>query len=256
LTTDIRLRVTQACRILYAQGQEHFYLGHVSAREAPGSDRFWVKPTGMGLGEVKPDDLVLLDLNGNRISGTRPIHHEMPIHAEIYRSRPDVNCVVHTHPFHVAALAASMADFKMVSQDSVLFANGFGWYDSAILVVTPEQGRGVAQALGGHQLVVLKNHGLATADDTIESATFLAVSFDRSLQLQALATSLGPVREISPEEVAAMNAYFGASYGGRVEVTFEYMLRQADLRMGRGAAEPPSEWPASQAGAAPLNPSS
>jgi L-fuculose-phosphate aldolase len=245
--------VTEACRILYAHGQEHFYLGHVSAREAPGSARFWVKPTGMGLGEVKPDDLVLLDLDGQRISGNRPIHHEMPIHAEIYRSRPDVNCVVHTHPFHAAAFAASTADFKMISQDSVLFANGFGWYDSAILVVTTEQGRGVAQALGQHRLVVLRNHGIAAADDTIESATFLAVSFDRSLKLQAMATSLGPIREISPAEVAAMNEYFGASYGGRVEVTFEYLLREADARMGRLATESPADWPTGQASAAPLN---
>jgi L-fuculose-phosphate aldolase len=165
----------------------------------------------------------------------------MPIHAEIYRTRPDVDCVVHTHPLHAAAFAASTADFKMISQDSVLFANGFGWYDSARLVVTAEQGRGLAQALGGHRLVVLRNHGIAVADHSVESATFLAVSFDRSLQLQAVATSLGPVREIAPDEVAAMSEYFGASYGGRVEVTFEYMLRQADARTGRPVPEPPAE---------------
>jgi L-fuculose-phosphate aldolase len=234
MATDPRQRVSEACRILFAYGQEHFYLGHVSAREAPGSDRFWVKPTGMGLGEVTPDDLVLLDLDGQRISGTRPIHHEMPIHAEIYRSRPDVNCVVHTHPFSAAALASARADFKMISQDSVLFANGFGWYDSAVLVVTPEQGRRVAEALGRYQLVLLKNHGIAAADTTIESATFLAVSFDRSLRLQIAAATLGPVSEIEPDEVAEMNRYFASSYGGRVEATFDYMLRQADLRMGRG----------------------
>jgi ribulose-5-phosphate 4-epimerase/fuculose-1-phosphate aldolase len=246
LTIEVRERVTAACRILYAHGQEHFYLGHVSAREAPGRDRFWVKPTGIGLGEVKPDDLVLLDLDGQRISGHRPIHHEMPIHAEIYRSRPDVNCVVHTHPFHAAAFAASTAEFKMISQDSVLFASGFGWYDSAILIVTPEQGRAVAQALGDHRLVVLRNHGIAAADDTVESATFLAVSFDRSVKLQAMAASLGPIREISPDEVVAMNEYFGASYGGRVEATFEYLLREADARMSRLVAVLPAEGPTAQ----------
>jgi ribulose-5-phosphate 4-epimerase/fuculose-1-phosphate aldolase len=236
--TDVRQRIAEACRILFAHGQEHFYLGHVSAREQPGSSRFWVKPTGIGLGEVEPEDLVLLDLDGRRVRGSNPIHHEMPIHAEIYRARPDVQCVVHTHPFHAAAFAASTADFRMVTQDSVLFADGFGWYDSAILVVTPEQGRGVAEALGSHKLVVLKNHGIAAADDTIESATFLAVSFERSLHVQATAAAFGPIREISPEEVRAMNDYFASSYGGRVEVTFEYMLRQADQRMGRAPTRP------------------
>jgi ribulose-5-phosphate 4-epimerase/fuculose-1-phosphate aldolase len=240
MSADVRERVAEACRILYAYGQEHFYLGHVSAREAPGSDRFWVKPTGMGLGEVEAEDLVLLDLDGARISGTRPIHHEMPIHAEIYRARPDVQSVVHTHPFHAAAFAASTADFKMVTQDSVLFAGGFGWYDSAVLVVTPEQGRGVAAALGEHELVVLRNHGIAAIGETVASATFRAVSFDRSLQVQAAAASLGPVREITPDEVAAMNEYFAASYGGRTVDTFEYLLRQADHRMRRPTTRPKS----------------
>jgi L-fuculose-phosphate aldolase len=230
---DVRARVTQACRILNAHGQEHFFLGHVSAREAPGIDRFWVKPTAIGLGEVTVDDLVLLDLDGNRISGDRPIHNEMPIHTEIYRARPDVNCVVHTHPFHAAAFAASTADFKMIGQDSIYFAKGFGWYDSAVLVVTPEQGRGLAEALGEHRLVVLRNHGIAAVDVSIESATFLALSFDRSLELQAMAAALGPIREITPEEVATMEAYFAASYGARVQVTFEYLLRQTDAQIGR-----------------------
>jgi L-fuculose-phosphate aldolase len=234
VAADVRERVAAACQVLYAYGHEHFYLGHVSARETSGGDRFWVKPTGMGLGEIEPDDLVLLDLDGQRIAGSRPIHHEMPIHAEIYRARPDVQCVVHTHPFNAAAFAASTAEFRMVSQDSVLFADGFGWYDSAVLVVTPKQGRAVAEALGQHQLVALRNHGIAAVDATIEGATFLAVSYDRSIRLQAAAAALGPVREIAPDEVREMNDYFAASYGGRVEVTFEYLLRQAK-RLTTGA---------------------
>lgn len=240
MSTDVRVRVAQACRVLYAEGQEHFYLGHVSAREAPGSERLWVKPTGIGLGEVEPEDLVLLDLDGNRVAGSGTPHHEMPIHTQIYRARPDVRCVVHTHPFHAAAFAAATADFRMVSQDSVLFADGFGWYDSARLIVTPEQGRGVAEALGAYKLAVLRNHGIVAADATIESATFLAVSFDRSLRLQAQAAALGPVREIPPDEVAAMHDDFANSYQGRAGTTFEYLLRRADLRFGAAQTRPDS----------------
>jgi L-fuculose-phosphate aldolase len=233
MATDVRQRVAEACRILAANRQEHFYLGHVSGREAPGSERYWVKPTGIGLGEVVPEDLVLVNLSGQRISGTRALHHELPIHTEIYRRRPDVNCVVHTHPFHAAAFASASAGFRMVSQDSVLFADGVGFYDSAVLVVTTDQGRRVAEALGPLKVVLMRNHGIAAAADTVEGATFFAVSFDRSLQLQATAASFGPISEISRDEVAAMNDYFDASYGGRVEATFEYLLRQADAPSGR-----------------------
>ncbi len=222
---ELRRLVADACRILANEGQDHFYLGHVTARE-PGSDLLCMKPSGIGLGEVHPDDLVVLDLEGNRIAGDRPVHHEKPIHLEIYRARPDVNCVVHTHPFYAAAYASSRATFEMVSQDSVLFADGIGYYPHAPLVVTTEQGRELAASLGSHKVTVLKNHGIAVVAPTVQDATFLAVSFDRSLRVQLAAEQLGGVDPISPEEAAAMNAYFDQSYQGRVQVTWEYLLRR------------------------------
>ena len=219
--------IAAACRILFHEGQEHLYLGHVSARPEAGADRFWIKPTGMGLGEVTADDLVLVDLDGNRLAGEQPLHHELPIHAEIYRRRPDVMAVVHTHPLHASALAASNGTVRMVSQDSVPFAAGVGWYDSAELVVTPGQGAAMAEALGDRALVVLRNHGFAAADGSVEGAVVLAVGFERSLRVQLLAAQLGEVVEIRPDELASMVDYFARSYGNRTRITFEYLRRRA-----------------------------
>jgi L-fuculose-phosphate aldolase len=230
--TELREMISRACKVLYSAGQEHFYLGHVSAREA-GSEKIWVKPSGLGLGEIEPDDVVACDLDARQLEGARPLHHEMPIHTEIYRRRPDVTCVVHTHPFYAAAYASAHADFKMVSQDSVLFAGGVGHYDSATLVVTPEQGERVAESLGSGNAVVLKNHGLAVADTTIEGAVFLAVSFDRSLRMQHAAARFGEIDPIPEHEVNEMVEYFDRSYGGRVETTWNYLLRQAGLTSRR-----------------------
>ena len=119
----------------------------------------------------------------------------------------------------------------MVSPDSVLFADGFGHYPSAPLIVTREQGERMAEALGQHSVVVLKNHGIAVAASSVQDATFLAVSFDRSIRMQLTAAQLGPVDPISDDEVRAMNSYFDQSYHGRVETTWHYLLRMA--RRGR-----------------------
>jgi L-fuculose-phosphate aldolase len=220
--------VSRACKILYAAGQEHFYLGHVSARE-PGSGKIWVKPSGLGLGEIEPDDVVACDLDCRQLEGKRSLHHEMPIHTEIYRRRPDVTCVVHTHPFYAAAYASARASFQMVSQDSVLFTAGIGHYDSAKLVVTREQGERLADTLGAGNAVVLKNHGIAVADSSVEGAVFLALSFDRSMRIQHAASQFGEVDPISDDEVREMIGYFARSYGGRVQTTWNYLLRQAGL---------------------------
>lgn len=226
---ELRQRVAEACWILFSEGHEHYFLGHVSARE-PGGSLIIVKPSGIGLGEVKAEDLAVMDLSGKQLAGDRPIHQEMPIHTEIYRRRPDVNCVVHTHPFFVSAFAAASADFQMVSQDSVLFVDGFGYYPSAKLVTTPEQGRELAASLGSKSVVVLKNHGLAAVGPSVAEATFLATSFDRSLRLQLAASQLGPIDPISPAEAAEMRAHFATSYDGRVQAMWGYLLRKAMTR--------------------------
>lgn len=228
---ELRQLVVDACHILYNEGQEHFHLGHVSARE-PGSSLIAVKPSGIGLGEVGGEDLALMTIDGEKLDGPLPLHHEMPIHTEVYRRRPDVTCVVHTHPFHAAALSAAAAELQMVSQDSVLFAEGVGRYPSAVLVVTPEQGRRMAECLGDRKLVVLKNHGIAVAAPSVQDATFLAVSFDRSIRMQLAARQLGEIDPIPPEQVREMNAYFGGSYQGRIETTWQYLLRMARRRSG------------------------
>lgn len=229
---ELRQLVSQACKILYDQGQEHFHLGHVSAR-APGSETIWVKPQGLGLGEIRPEDVMAIDLDGNRLTEGQPLHREMPIHTEIYRKRPDVNCVVHTHPFYASALAATTADFQIVSQDGVHFSDGVGRYESAELVVTKEQGEEVATALGDLRAVFLRNHGTAVVGVSVPVAVYLAVSLDRSVRMQQAAAILGEVRPIPADQVAGMNRYFEDLYGDGITNTWNYLLRQSGFAPGR-----------------------
>lgn len=216
--------VATACRILESQGHEHSFLGHVSARR-PGADVMQVKPSGIGLGEVWPDDVLMISLEGRQIAGTRGMHAEMPIHTGIYRRRDDVNAVVHTHPLHVAALVASAAEFRMVNQDSVQFAEGIGFYPSPALIVTDEQGDALATAVGEKRAAVLKNHGLVTVGGSVQEAVFLAVAFVNSLRVQLMATQFGAVSCIPADEVTEMAQHFTSSYERRVGSAWEYMAR-------------------------------
>jgi L-fuculose-phosphate aldolase len=151
----------------------------------------------------------------------------MPIHLEIYRRRPEVVCVVHTHAIYAAALSATTAGFQMVSQDSVLFSNGIGYYGSALLIVTPEQGRAMAESLGDYHAVLLKNHGIAVVGRTVQEATVRAVAFDRSARLQLAASQLGPLSPIQPNEAQEMGAGFERSVARTLGI-WEYLLRKAD----------------------------
>jgi L-fuculose-phosphate aldolase len=66
-----------------------------------------MKPSGLGLEEIKPADLLLLDFDGRVLAGRHPRHVEYPIHAELFRARPEVQAVVHTHPLAATPCSAS-----------------------------------------------------------------------------------------------------------------------------------------------------
>jgi ribulose-5-phosphate 4-epimerase/fuculose-1-phosphate aldolase len=219
--------LAQACHVLYHQGHEHFFLGHVSAR-APTAGQVWVKPTGFGLEEVGPEHMLLADLDGNKLEGEWNLHTEMPIHTAIYKARPDVNAVVHTHAFHAAGLSASRASFQMVSQDSILVGE-VPCYPSAELVESAALGAALASALGDSRAILMKNHGLTAVGSSIEQAVVRAVSLERSCRTQLAAAQLGGVVPIAPEELGRMSARLGANQA-REQAIWRYLVRAC----GRG----------------------
>jgi ribulose-5-phosphate 4-epimerase/fuculose-1-phosphate aldolase len=222
---DLRRSLADACRLLAAEGHEAFELGHASVR-GPGGDRFWVKPAGIGLGEMTADLSLLCDLDGKVVDGAGRLHREQPIHAAIYRARPDVGAVVHTHPPHTVAFSASDAAFALVSQDSLPFREGIARFDSARLIVTPEQGDALARALGDREAVVMRNHGLTVVGGSLEEAVVLAVSFERGLATQLEATAFGTLREIPAGEVEGLAEEGGARAATTVASRYAYLRRR------------------------------
>lgn len=195
---DLRIQVAWACRILAMRGHGDFTLGHVSAR-GPG-DSIYMKRSGLGLNEITPDDVLAIDSTGTKREGTGQVHREVVIHTEIYRARPDVGSVVHTHPPHSIALGASDADLTLLGHDAALFKDGIGVFDeSADLITRPEQGQAVSRALGSRRAVLLRNHGVVVVGKDIPWATISALTLERAAYIQAIAASLGSLQPMSPE---------------------------------------------------------
>ncbi len=88
----LKRTLADACRILAMAGQGDDVWGHATAR-VPGTETFWMKPAAIGLEEVSPDDLLLVDIDGKVLRGRRPRHSEVFIHSEIMRARPEVGAV-------------------------------------------------------------------------------------------------------------------------------------------------------------------
>ena len=197
----LREDVAWGCRVLHLFGHEDMALGHVSARR-PGTETMWMKGKGLGLDEVTPTGVVPIDFQGRRLAGTHPIHLELTLHTGVYQARPDVGAVVHTHPRYATALGATGQALEIVSHDGVLFAGGLALFDETpVLITDTAQGAAIAKALGPHQAVLIKNHGILTVGPTVPWAVFAAVVLERAAQMQAYARGFGVPQPI-PDAIA------------------------------------------------------
>jgi ribulose-5-phosphate 4-epimerase/fuculose-1-phosphate aldolase len=201
---SVKEQVAWACRILGLEGYTDLTLGHVSARP-PGEPVIQIKRRGVGLDEVEPDDVVPLDPDDDDAFDSPEMHLEAVLHTEVYRARPDVGAVIHGHPPHATALSACDADLSLLSHDAVLFADGLAVFeDTPELITGPELGEAVAHALGTRRVVLMRNHGVLVVGKDLGWAVLAAVTLERAIRIQAIASALGPLRPISCDSAERM----------------------------------------------------
>jgi L-ribulose-5-phosphate 4-epimerase len=202
---DDALRTTLAtgCRILAMEGHGDLIWGHMSARQG-GGECFWMKPARLGLEEIQPEDTVLVDFEGNQVAGHRRRHGEWPIHSEVFRSRPEVGAVVHTHPTLSTVFGSSDHPLEPVTHEACLFVPpDVPRYDeTTALIVTKDQGAGVARALGAHKALFMRNHGVVIAAATVEEAVFTAILLEKACRANLAALGAQPYSVTTPEEAA------------------------------------------------------
>jgi L-fuculose-phosphate aldolase len=221
-TQTLHEQVAWASRILAMDGHGDFTLGHVSAREG---DRVHMKRNGIGLEEVCPADVLTIDLDGNRVAGEGKIHLEAVLHTAVYRARPDVNAVIHTHPPYTTAFGATDAKLALINHDAVLFHDGLAYFDdTAELIVRPDQGDAVAVALAYKPVVIMRGHGVLIAERSVPWAVYTALTLERVIRLQTIATSLGNLQPMSPEMAATV--YPDKYRNEFVDTYWRYLIRQ------------------------------
>jgi L-ribulose-5-phosphate 4-epimerase len=221
----LRKKLAAGCRILEAEKQGEMIWGHASARLPDDPGLFLMKPHLQGFDETEPSHLIIIDLDGNVVAGDRRRHGEVFIHSEIYRARPDVQAVVHTHPPHAVVFGALGKKMQPIGNDGALFSDGLPVFgETTGFIVTPALGAAVARTLAGWHSMLLRNHGIVTTGGSIEVAVLRAIFLDRACRVQLLAESCGGAVLVSSEDEA--RAKRGATLrDDQIEATFDYLVR-------------------------------
>jgi len=136
---EAKQKLIDAGRILETEGQGDLTRGHVSVRVPGDPDHFLMKPHSHGFDEITEENMVVCNLEGEKVGGGGRRHSEVFIHSEIFKARPDVMSVIHSHPVHAVALSATGQTLQMISQPAVNFADGLPYYtDTMNLIRTQE----------------------------------------------------------------------------------------------------------------------
>lgn len=210
-----RAEVALACRVLAARDLASGFLGHISRRID--AERVLVRCRGVeerGLAWTEPDDIRLVTLDGKagrpgELDGWSP-PNELPLHTVIYRRHPEALAVVHAHPEAVvAADLAGLAICPIVGAYDIhgakLTARGIPVYPRSVLIRDLTLATEMADAMGEHQLVLLRGHGLTTRGASVPEAVLDAVSVDRIARLSlAVSAAGGVLRDIPAEDLAQL----------------------------------------------------
>ena len=204
--SDLIDRLVYANRILYDQGIVDG-LGHVSVRHPDQEDVFLLS-CNRAPGMVKRQDIVCYDLDGNAVSETneRP-SLERFIHSEIYRARPDVVAVVHSHSPSVIPFAITQNPLKPVFHMSGFLGSGSAHFEireaagnTDMLIRSAYLGEALAKSLGKHNCVLMRGHGSTVVGTSLEQVIYRAIYAEVNAKLQLAANGLGEISFLNEEE--------------------------------------------------------
>lgn len=197
-----------ANRILYDQGVVDGF-GHISVRHDRSPEHFLLS-RNLAPGMVTAQDILTYDLNGDLAApSTQRSYLERFIHAEIYKARPDVMSVVHSHSQSVIPFGATGQRLRPIFHMSGFLGSGSALFEirdtggnTDLLISSTGLGKALAESMGKHNCVLMRGHGSTTAGPSIEVAVYRAIYAEVNAKLQLQAAALGPINFLNEEEAA------------------------------------------------------
>jgi L-fuculose-phosphate aldolase len=203
---DLRLAILEAGRICYSSGLMHANTGNISIRM--GNDRVVITPSKMCKGRLEPEDLLVIDLEGSIVKADktrrRTFSSEAPLHLEVYRQRPDVRAVIHSHPANATALTVAGVPFPINVLPDILEDLGpvpttrFALPDSA------DSAAAIGEYIKEHNTILIRNHGAITFGADLEEALNRLELLEYVARTVLTAKLFGKVNHLPDEIMSAM----------------------------------------------------
>lgn len=188
---ETRVNLAACYRLVDLYDMSDISRTHISAK-VPGEEAFLLNPVGVLFNEITASSLIKVDIDGNMLSESpfRINPAGYTIHSAVHSGRADAMCVIHTHSVAGMAISALECGYLPITQHAMRFYNRLAYHDYEGLAFNLDERDRLLGDLGGHNVMVLRNHGLLSAGRTIDEAFSLIYYLEKCArsQLQAMAT--------------------------------------------------------------------
>jgi ribulose-5-phosphate 4-epimerase/fuculose-1-phosphate aldolase len=216
-----KAKLAAAFRMFSKAGLDEGVAGHVTVRDPEFPDSYWVNPFGMHFSMIRSSDLVRVDHAGEVVEGGRAVNGAaVAIHCAVHAARPDVVAAAHAHGPYGKTLSSLDMTVEPLTQDACAFYDDIATYaEYRGVVLSSEEGERIGRALGHKKAVILRNHGMLTVGQTVDSAAWWFLTLERTCQAQLLAYSAAaglssrPL-QIDPAEAEATRGQVGFELAG------------------------------------------
>lgn len=195
---DTRTAIVDACRRLEAEGLVAGASGNVSVRLPPadGRELLAITPSAVPYRVLRQEQVLVIDLDGAVVEGDGVPSTETPAHLAVYRARPDVGAVIHTHSLYATALAVAGQEVPRILDEQPVLLGGAVRLAEYGTPGTEGLGRCIVEALGDRRAVLLRNHGALGVGRDLEEALTVVALVERIAKVYTLARLLGEVRPL------------------------------------------------------------
>jgi len=191
--------------LLYGRG------GNMSVRGPNGT--FVITPSQKDYSQLTVDDFVTLDMEGNIVKGEKNPSVEVPLHLEIYKRRPDVQSVFHTHSTYASVLAVTHSALPVLIDELTVRLGGEVEVCKYAMTGTEDLAKNVADSLGNKNAVLMANHGCVTVGKSVGEAFENAVLLENAAKVYVLSKIFGTPHPL-PEETLSIEKELFASLQG------------------------------------------
>ena len=203
--------IVDTCRMMMSTGLVVGTWGNVSRRCLP--EIFQITPSGIPYQELQPADIVAVDLNSGDCSGSLRPSTETPMHLAIYRRRPDVGAIVHTHSPYAAVFAVNRTEIPVLLEEMAQLVGGGVRVAPYAAPGTAELAEGAVDTLEGRAAVLLANHGLVGVGRTLKDALTVCQVVEKSAQVFLWAKLSGSPHLLGEQEIQKLRQGFLQNYG-------------------------------------------